>query len=111
MVSRMASSRNPWCNNPLYCVFTLVLLDILHQRVACEYTELGDECSSCEAGKYMNQPGQTTCKSCGAGTWFDLTGGDEEEDCNKCGFGTFSNTVAATNVGTCDECPAGMSCL
>ena len=89
-------------------VLTLVLLGTLQQQVACEYTVLGDECSFCQAGKYADQIGQTTFKSCTAGTWLDLTGGDEADDCNKCGVGTFSDTVAATNAGTCEECPAGM---
>ena len=92
----------------IYRVLILVLLGTLQQQVACQYTQLGDECSFCQAGKYMDQTGQTFCKSCTAGTWFDLIGGDEADDCIECGVGTFSDTVAATNAGTCDQCPAGM---
>ena len=107
MVCMKPMSHTPWYNMAMCLVLTLVLLG-LQQPVACEYTELGDECTTCQAGKYMDQTGQTACTSCIAGSWFDLTGGDQADDCNKCGVGTFSDTVAATNAGTCDDCPAGM---
>ena len=91
----------------MYWFLALVLLG-LQQPVACKYTELGDECTTCQAGKYMDQLGQTACKSCIAGSWFGLAGGVEADDCNKCGAGTFSDKVGATNAGTCDDCPTGM---
>ena len=80
----------------------------VEHTAASEYTTLGDACSSCPAGTYMDQVGQTQCKPCIRGSFLDGLGSDEASDCQKCGIGTYSDTLAATKANTCEACPAGV---
>jgi len=75
--------------------------------VSSEYTILGDECSVCPAGTYMDEVGQTECKPCVAGSFLSVTGSIAEDNCVRCGSGRFSTTIAAIAQDTCDACPAG----
>ena len=62
---------------------------------------LNYNCYNCQAGKYQNSEGQSTCKSCAAGKFSLWSGGASV--CTDCAAGKLS----AAGALLCAPCPAG----
>jgi hypothetical protein len=76
----------------------------------------GDECVSCEAGKFTDQSGQSSCKPCGSGQYASGTGntgcteceqgqyqsGGSASKCNNCNAGQYNTGTANTGCNVCE---------
>ena len=63
-------------------------------------------CSSCQAGKFQNEQGKSSCKLCPQGSYLTTTGADSSDDCTSCTAGKYNGATGSTS-NVCTNCPAG----
>ena len=80
----------------------------------CEHCPLGtysdtpgEACSACEAGRYGDDTGLTSCKLCPRSTYLDTIGSARRSDCKSCPVGQYSDQQGNGNVGQCSSCLRG----
>lgn len=65
---------------------------------------------ACPKGKYSETTGAASCTSCPAGTYNAQTGQTGRSDCIACPIGTYNASTGATSASACATCPAGKYC-
>ena len=80
--------------------------DDCHCNAGFKYTDNSanaqQTCVQCDAGKYTENLGESSCDDCGKGKFSTLIGQNTETDCQNCVAGKFNNELGRTD---CDECP------
>ena len=72
---------------------------------AGQYSKAGaSTCSTCEAGKYQEEPKQQSCVNCAKGKILPNTGSSSRYDCTACRRNEFSDIEGADK---CKKCPNG----
>ena len=76
---------------------------------------LDEDCPACDAGKYADTTGLSTCANCGLGKYLPVVTSstrsvqifahDDESDCDMCAAGKISTVGQAA----CTDCPAGQT--
>ena len=74
----------------------------------CEIGRYGQSgvCSVCQAGKFQNEQGKSSCKLCPQGSYLTTTGADSSDDCTSCTAGKYNGNQGSTS-NVCTNCPAG----
>ena len=63
-------------------------------------------CSVCQAGKFQNEQGKSSCKLCPQGSYRTATGGSSSSSCTSCTAGKYNGNQGSTS-NVCTNCPAG----
>jgi len=64
-------------------------------------------CHHCQAGKFQNEQGKSSCKLCPQGSYLTSTGADNSNDCTSCTAGKYNGNTGQIAESACTNCPAG----